>query len=393
MPRFNISLSGYNALTDTNPDHFSLYSDEDNVLIKEYLRSTDSIANLGSKVINHNFGYVPFFAGFAPLYGYSTTEYQPIDHNFITATYGAYSTQNTLTLSNYSGTTTTISSLVFYDEITPGTPSFSESEAIMKVARSGYNALTDTNPNHYIVHSDLNTFSIIKEGVTTISVPSGGGYVSLDHGAGISVPHAFFAFIQFPDGSVTRVSSLANTSYDDNYSVSDCYITSDKIYLYVLGSGSFNVKVKYYITEIPLFGSSGKSISLSDHKARVAKRGYDALTDTDSNHYNFLSGFNTLKYYDDGVESLSINGTGSLLVATGSVYHGLGYYPFFVSFTNDPAVNAYNTIPYNNSSFLTDNFASTWCDSSYLYFKFIYSGSSNITHNFYYKIFRNNLGF
>jgi hypothetical protein len=35
-----VSLPGYDALTETNPDHFALYADEDWVLIKEYVRSS-----------------------------------------------------------------------------------------------------------------------------------------------------------------------------------------------------------------------------------------------------------------------------------------------------------------------------------------------------------------
>ena len=33
-----VALPTYNALTDTNPDHFALYSDQDWVLIKEFTR-------------------------------------------------------------------------------------------------------------------------------------------------------------------------------------------------------------------------------------------------------------------------------------------------------------------------------------------------------------------
>jgi len=38
-----VSLPGYNALTDTNPDHFALYSDEDWILVKEFGRSDFNI--------------------------------------------------------------------------------------------------------------------------------------------------------------------------------------------------------------------------------------------------------------------------------------------------------------------------------------------------------------
>ncbi len=57
-----VALPGYDALTDTNPDHFALYTDETNdyVLIKEKLRGSKRIEKSASKTINHNLGYVPF---------------------------------------------------------------------------------------------------------------------------------------------------------------------------------------------------------------------------------------------------------------------------------------------------------------------------------------------
>lgn len=62
MPNvIRIALPTYNALTDTNPDHFALYTDEDWVLIKEFARG--SVAS-GSTVY-HNLGYVPTVLAYA----------------------------------------------------------------------------------------------------------------------------------------------------------------------------------------------------------------------------------------------------------------------------------------------------------------------------------------
>jgi hypothetical protein len=53
-----IALEGYDASTDTNPDHFSLYVDQqvDYILIKEKVSGTVN----GTSIIAHNLGYVPF---------------------------------------------------------------------------------------------------------------------------------------------------------------------------------------------------------------------------------------------------------------------------------------------------------------------------------------------
>jgi hypothetical protein len=53
-----VSLPGYNALTDTNPDHYALYSDQDWILIKEKARGSISVSSLST--ISHNLGYIPF---------------------------------------------------------------------------------------------------------------------------------------------------------------------------------------------------------------------------------------------------------------------------------------------------------------------------------------------
>ena len=55
-----VSLAGYNALTDTNPDHYSLYTDEDWILIKEFVRGTTTVTYNTTTEITHNLGYIPF---------------------------------------------------------------------------------------------------------------------------------------------------------------------------------------------------------------------------------------------------------------------------------------------------------------------------------------------
>jgi hypothetical protein len=54
-----VSLPGYNAETDDDPDHFALYSDQDWILIKEFERGDEVVVSGGSKTITHDLGYVP----------------------------------------------------------------------------------------------------------------------------------------------------------------------------------------------------------------------------------------------------------------------------------------------------------------------------------------------
>lgn len=54
-----ISLPGYDAKTDDNPDHYALYGDEDWVLIKEKSRGSGTLAYNGSASVAHGLEYIP----------------------------------------------------------------------------------------------------------------------------------------------------------------------------------------------------------------------------------------------------------------------------------------------------------------------------------------------
>jgi len=54
-----VALSTYNALTDSDINHYALYADSDNILIKEKARGSGNVA--GASSVAHNLGYIPFF--------------------------------------------------------------------------------------------------------------------------------------------------------------------------------------------------------------------------------------------------------------------------------------------------------------------------------------------
>lgn len=62
-----VALSGYNALTDTNIDHYSLYSDSDNVLIKEKARGSGSVDLWNVGEITHSLTYLPFYLAYTQV--------------------------------------------------------------------------------------------------------------------------------------------------------------------------------------------------------------------------------------------------------------------------------------------------------------------------------------
>lgn len=56
-----VTKPGYDVFTETNLYNFSLYSDSDNILIKELSRGSGTLALHAEETINHNLSYIPFF--------------------------------------------------------------------------------------------------------------------------------------------------------------------------------------------------------------------------------------------------------------------------------------------------------------------------------------------
>jgi len=110
-----VSLPGYDAGTDTNLDHFALYADTDNVLIKEKVRGTSTLANGATGTIIHSLGYVPTTLAFVQS---SAGRWAQV----LSDPVGTYSKAvmagdgTNIYLTNYSGGTATFKYIIFYDQ-------------------------------------------------------------------------------------------------------------------------------------------------------------------------------------------------------------------------------------------------------------------------------------
>jgi len=112
-----IALPTYNALTDTNPDHFSLYVDgtTDHILIKEKTRSSQSV-NAQNVTVAHGLGYVPLCYVYVEV---SAGVWRQIFNRAIDTTGYWYSVNATnLVLNNDTGVAKTFAYYIFYDNIT-----------------------------------------------------------------------------------------------------------------------------------------------------------------------------------------------------------------------------------------------------------------------------------
>jgi len=62
-----VSLPGYDALTDGTIDHYSIYADSDNILIKEQSRGVATVNWSNGGTIAHNLGHIPFYLAFCEV--------------------------------------------------------------------------------------------------------------------------------------------------------------------------------------------------------------------------------------------------------------------------------------------------------------------------------------
>jgi|GEM_PF-5356957 len=109
-----VSLPGYDALTDGTIDHYSVYADSDNVLIKEKTRGTINVNSSSQGTINHSLGYIPLAKVSVNFGG----KYVSIGGSDLNSTYGAFWNLGTgnIIFHNTSGSTRTFHYYLFHDQ-------------------------------------------------------------------------------------------------------------------------------------------------------------------------------------------------------------------------------------------------------------------------------------
>jgi len=120
MPQVaKIATPGYNALTDTDPDHFALYVDQkvDYVLIKEKTRGNITVGATDSETVAHGLGYVPFILAFFESSAGTFRKIHGATDPASSSPYFEVDSTN-LTLWNTTGSSVDFSYYIFYDNIT-----------------------------------------------------------------------------------------------------------------------------------------------------------------------------------------------------------------------------------------------------------------------------------
>ncbi len=112
-----VALPGYNALTDTDPNHFSLFVDNsvDYILIKEKTRNKQSV-NATNVTVAHGLGYVPLVYVYVEI---SSGVWRQIFSRALDGTGYWYTINATnLVLNNDTGVAKNFAYYIFYDNIT-----------------------------------------------------------------------------------------------------------------------------------------------------------------------------------------------------------------------------------------------------------------------------------
>jgi hypothetical protein len=399
-----MALPGYNALTDTDPDHFSVYIGDndpnDYMLLKEMFRRDMTIGvNNGSppEIIRHGLGYVPFHLVY--VLDPSTSRWKLVPHFQAPSTVPDFSalcdTEN-LYISNYTSSTK-FKIFIYYDNVVGDSYiQIDESDGVIKIARQGENAFESRDPNDYIFHSDLNAQKIIKEGNATVT-SSGTGSYSFPHASPAGKATNYMVYCTFPDGTTAFIPSGGIISKNvATQFVNDLEMT-DTHFIFELGSvGDYNFK--YFVFESPFEGEYTWRESRPKNVVAVAKEGYDVLRETNPDKLKYASYFNSLKYFISGSKTVSISGNNENKVVEELVPNTWGSgRRAFITYVNDIFTGGSNTqfgiVPHTSDTASTIHEASSYMSNSFLYLKLRVSetGAFSYTATFHYKIFHNKL--
>lgn len=122
-------------------------------------------------------------------------------------------------------------------------------------------------------------------------------------------------------------------------------------------------------------------------KIKIAKPGYNVLTETNPDNLIYSSDYDTLKYHASGEAQVSVSGS----PAEVTVAHGLGYAPFFIAYVDTFSPSGLSQVPGDAIS-ANYTIANVYADATNITFRVDTNLATPRTFTFQYKIFRNRLG-
>lgn len=130
---------------------------------------------------------------------------------------------------------------------------------------------------------------------------------------------------------------------------------------------------------------------MADYGLKISRPGYDVSTAT-AKQLAMTSKHKTFKVAAAGTQNVSLSTGWYRNQAT--IAHGLGYVPAFVVYGKQSDESVYNHVPWTPAfADIGYYFLYAWADSTYLYLEAQYGFGSpdNLTYNFKYYIFDNQI--
>lgn len=260
----------------------------------------------------------------------------------------------------------------------------------LRIAKLGENALTSTDPRDFVFHSGYNTLNILNEATHAPTLATNGseGFANKAHGMGFT-PFTI-GFCKF---SNSRVAPPGTRASNANFWFTNLRVNASNVrFGYYNNSGSnYTPTFKYMQTELPLAGTPSVTLP-SGNVLRIAKTGYNALTETNPNNISFDSRYKSVKYFVENSIAINVPNANSYELVINT--HNLGYYPLFTASAVFATASTTNYI-----------MPITFADAGFEAYDFIYSTTTQLiyrsershpaggyTITLYYKIYSYDLG-
>lgn len=251
----------------------------------------------------------------------------------------------------------------------------------LAIAIDGQNVLTE-NDKDLLFSTGFNNLKIWKAKTVSITVPDDGfgtGSVTQSYSHGLSYAPTFSVYYKILSGTYAgKVESFVSQGPND---FSTAYTTSSNIVFDLVNFEAGTHEFYYLINVDPV--STGTLSGALNSQFRIAKDGFDCLTENNEVNYEFLSNRPVYNVYQKSTATITL--TAVNLDETVTIAHNLGYIPLAIV----QEINEGPRLPYLQGNIALDYFL----DSTNIYVRAIQAFTAfTIPLSFRIQIFTNEYG-
>jgi hypothetical protein len=270
---------------------------------------------------------------------------------------------------------------------------------------TGEDKITLTNGTKYVVtlefNDDTDSISMGKDG----SSPShAGNYCALSSGTWTGYNYGDACFYVYADESSASVTPSASESASPSATPSLTISASLSASPSITPSSSISSSPSSSVSSTPSSSvsttpSASNSPSPSPAppltmKLKIAKPGFNAITEDDPNNLVFSSEYETLKYHLSGTVTIEAVVDQLDQKFSGYYEHNLGYIPYFEAYVQETDGGTYLPVPFMKTGASTAIWYTVFADTTKIYFgvRMMSYTFDTYTFPFKYFIFKNSLG-